>query len=66
MKKFKEQNYKFSYLLAISMYPIKNKPGQNQKLTPLSCILTVNKQPDKINLLLSMTPQLSFWRVIYV
>ncbi len=43
MKKFKEKNYKTSYLLAISMYPKNNKPGQNQTLKEKSCILNVIK-----------------------
>jgi len=43
MKKFKEKNYKTSYSLAFSMYPTRNKPGQNQLLKENSCILNVIK-----------------------
>jgi hypothetical protein len=39
MKKFKEKNYKTSYLLAIQMHPKNNKPGQNQIVTSKPCIL---------------------------
>lgn len=66
MKNFKEKNIKTSYLLANSTTIQNSKPGQNQTLTQLLCILTVNELPDKMNLLLSITPQLSFWRGIYV
>jgi hypothetical protein len=54
-----------SYLLANPRYLKKNKPGRIQLLTKKSCILNVIELPNKIYLLLSMTPQLSFWRVIY-
>lgn len=56
----------FSYLLANQRHLEKHKPGQIQLLTGKTCILNAIKLPHEINLLLSMTPQLSFWRVTHV
>lgn len=65
MKNFKEKTTRTSYLLATLTSIQNGKPGQNQTLTQLLCILTVNKLRDEIELMLSMVPQLSFWRIIY-
>jgi hypothetical protein len=66
MKKPTKKSPYSSYLLANPRHLENNKPGQIQSVTFNPCILNLIKLPDKINLFFSMTPQLIFWRVIYV